>query len=107
MDKDEFVEYLANYPNRYEWVEGEQDGKPGLFVKNKNFETMTHFTWAAVERYEAPVLIATMHHGKNIEHITRVTGFFSRVSSWNRGKKGELRDRHRFTNLDLRERSTF
>lgn len=31
----------------------------------------------------------------NIEGITRVTGFFSKVSSWNKGKVGELKDRNR------------
>ena len=31
----------------------------------------------------------------NIEGITRVTGFFSKVSSWNQGKVGELKDRFR------------
>ena len=31
----------------------------------------------------------------NIEGITRVTGFFSKVSSWNKGKVGELQDRNR------------
>ncbi len=31
----------------------------------------------------------------DVEGITRVTGFFSKVSSWNKGKLGELRDRHR------------
>jgi ribonucleoside-triphosphate reductase len=30
---------------------------------------------------------------ENVEHITRVTGFFSKVSSWNKGKIGELKDR--------------
>lgn len=28
-----------------------------------------------------------------VEGITRVTGFFSKISSWNKGKRGELRDR--------------
>lgn len=37
------------------------------------------------------VLIA----GRNIEHITRITGYFSRVSGWNKGKKGELAERSR------------
>ena len=32
---------------------------------------------------------------ENVEGITRVTGFFSKVSSWNKGKIGELKDRHR------------
>jgi ribonucleoside-triphosphate reductase len=30
-----------------------------------------------------------------VEGITRVTGFFSKVSSWNKGKLGELKQRHR------------
>jgi len=31
----------------------------------------------------------------NVEGITRVTGFFSKTNSWNKGKLGELRDRLR------------
>ncbi|HUV24366.1 MAG TPA: anaerobic ribonucleoside-triphosphate reductase [Methanomassiliicoccales archaeon] len=31
----------------------------------------------------------------NVEGITRVTGFFSKISSWNKGKLGELKERHR------------
>ncbi len=31
----------------------------------------------------------------NIEGITRITGYFSRVSGWNKGKTGELKDRYR------------
>jgi len=30
---------------------------------------------------------------RQIEVITRVTGFFSKVNSWNKGKIGELKDR--------------
>ncbi|MBD3238535.1 MAG: hypothetical protein GF332_02770 [Candidatus Moranbacteria bacterium] len=29
----------------------------------------------------------------NIDHVTRVTGYFSKDSMWNRGKIAELRDR--------------
>lgn len=32
---------------------------------------------------------------ERIENITRITGYFTRVSSWNKGKIGELRDRFR------------
>ncbi len=32
-------------------------------------------------------------HSTNVEGITRVTGFFSKISSWNKGKIGELHDR--------------
>ncbi len=31
----------------------------------------------------------------NVDHITRVTGYFTRVSGWNKGKKAELKDRYR------------
>jgi anaerobic ribonucleoside-triphosphate reductase len=30
-----------------------------------------------------------------IEGITRITGYFTKISSWNKGKLGELRDRYR------------
>jgi len=34
---------------------------------------------------------------ENVEGITRVTGFFSKISSWNKGKLGELKNRYRTT----------
>jgi anaerobic ribonucleoside-triphosphate reductase len=30
-----------------------------------------------------------------VDHITRVTGYFTKISSWNKGKKAELKDRYR------------
>jgi ribonucleoside-triphosphate reductase len=30
-----------------------------------------------------------------VEKITRITGYFTKLSSWNKGKIGELKDRHR------------
>jgi len=33
--------------------------------------------------------------GLKVEHITRVTGYFAKVNSWNPGKRGELHDRHK------------
>jgi len=34
-------------------------------------------------------------HSEMVDHITRVTGYFTKVSGWNKGKKAELRDRYR------------
>ncbi len=31
----------------------------------------------------------------DVDGITRITGYFTKVSSWNQGKKGELKDRYR------------
>jgi len=36
----------------------------------------------------------------NVEGITRVTGFFSKISGWNKGKIGELHDRRKGQSLD-------
>jgi hypothetical protein len=99
MDKGEFINYLENNPGTFEWSDGEHDGKTGVFVKNNQFETVTHFTDGAIENNNLKVLINQTTHGKNIEHITRVTGFFSKVQSWNKGKIGELKERHRAKKL--------
>lgn len=37
----------------------------------------------------------------NVEGITRVTGFFSKISSWNKGKVGELHDRVKGQSVDI------
>lgn len=37
---------------------------------------------------------------KNIYGITRVTGYFGKTSMFNKGKLGELKDRHR--SLDIK-----
>jgi len=31
---------------------------------------------------------------EEVEGITRITGYFTKISSWNKGKRGELRDRY-------------
>ncbi len=34
---------------------------------------------------------------KKVDGVTRITGYFTKISSWNKGKRGELRDRQRRT----------
>lgn len=38
-------------------------------------------------------------HSDMVEQITRITGYFTKVSSWNKGKRGELKDRFRSGDL--------
>jgi hypothetical protein len=99
MKREEFIEYLAENSETYEWSEGENDGTIGIFVKNNQFETVTHFTMDAIAKNNLNVLLDQTTHGKNVEQITRVTGFFSKVQSWNKGKRGELKERHRANEL--------
>lgn len=37
----------------------------------------------------------------NVDYITRVTGYFSRVSGWNKGKRAELFDRYKKGRLEI------
>jgi len=99
MEKSEFVEFLKSEEEHFEMAEAPLDGKDGIYVKNKVFETETHFTDQVIASKELNELIIVTHHGKNIEHMTRVTGYFSKIEGWNKGKVGELKDRNRSDNL--------
>lgn len=69
----------------------------GVLVRNERLGTLTHCTFAAVERNTLAAITAACTHGRDVEHITRVTGYFSKVSGWNKGKVGELKDRSKST----------
>lgn len=91
----DFVDYLSNHPNEFEYEEKECESKNGFLVGNKQYKTLTHFTTEAINKYNMEFLLGQTIHGKNVDHITRVTGYFSKVSGWNKGKLSELRDRDR------------
>ena len=42
-------------------------------------------------------LAAAINKGLEIEQICRITGYFSKVGQWNKGKQGELKDRKKWT----------
>ena len=67
----------------------------GLLIRNSRLETLTHATFEAVEKNTLETLTAACAQGRDVDHITRVTGYFSRTSGWNKGKARELEDRHR------------
>lgn len=96
MKREEFVNELDGRDD-FDCVVGELEGDNGVFVKNKTFETETHFTWDAIEENELESLLLNTSHGRNVEQMTRVTGYFSRVGAWNKGKVAELNDRSRVT----------
>lgn len=95
MESKEFIEYLDKNDHEFQWAEGEYKGTQGYYVKNKKYETETHFSKDIIQNNDLQFLMQQTHHGKNIEQITRVTGFFSKVGSWNKGKIGELKERDR------------
>lgn len=95
MQKEKFVKQLTEHPDIFELEEGGYNGKPGIFVKNKQIDTTTHFTFEAIQKYDLQFLLSETSRGKNVEQMTRVTGYFSKIAGWNKGKTGELKDRYR------------
>ncbi len=95
MEKEKFVEILKKYQDRYAVENKIVSEMPGIIVKDTQFDTLTFFSDKAISGNSIEGLLKQTHHGKNIEQITRVTGFFSKVSGWNKGKKAELKDRYR------------
>ncbi len=99
MDREEFMGFLQSEEEHFEIAEAPLEGKDGVYVKNKTFETETHFTNEIIVSMELEALIVATHQGRNIEHMTRVTGYFSKIEGWNKGKIGELKDRSRVSEL--------
>ena len=96
MDRGEFEAYLMA---RDEWDFAEAEG--GLTVmwwkagETDDPTTMHHIADFAILGNTIETLLAACKSGCDVDHVTRVTGYFSKVSGWNKGKKQELLDRHR------------
>jgi len=88
MKKDEFIDALKKN-GRIECV----DCGDFVEVKDHEFNTKTKISNDAISENELETLLKACHHGKNVKHITRITGYFSVVENWNAGKKAELKDR--------------
>ena len=67
----------------------------GLVVSDTKFDTLHHMTEEAFAKLDVNSLNAVTARGRDVDHITRVTGYFSKVAGWNKGKTQELKDRHR------------
>lgn len=61
----------------------------------ENPHNVTFISAEKTRRMEPHDLMPALARGLDMEHITRITGYFTKVSSWNKGKRGELNDRYR------------
>lgn len=99
MTEHQFIEFCKR--ERFEWKAGEHEGKPGWFVKCSRLdkdEENPEVTFVAKERLSdltESQVAKFVHNGRDVHHMTRVVGYFSRVENWNKSKKGELRDRQK------------
>jgi hypothetical protein len=94
MTLEELNAFLEN--NRsIEWA---KDDDGNLFLRHTVFDQPNEklkIEPGALAKLDPAKLEQLLIGGRNVEHITRVTGYFSRVSGWNKGKRGELVDRSR------------
>jgi anaerobic ribonucleoside-triphosphate reductase len=88
------LDELKSWLDEHEGWEYEAD-ENGLSVRNTNLGTLTHCTFEAIAKNPLETLTSACTQGCDVDHITRVTGYFSKTSGWNKGKAAELRDRHR------------
>ena len=92
MDGDSIVEFLGY---------GEYEGEKGVWAKDKLTGENMHISSSVMDGVDPMKIVVGLHEGRNIEQMTRVTGYFSRSmgaggkAGWNAGKMGELADRSR------------
>ncbi len=94
MTHEELNSFLESNQN-IEWI-NDEDGNLYLRhaqydAKNEKVKIEPH----ALAKISPEQLEKILVGGRNVEQITRVTGYFSRVSGWNKGKVGELAERER------------
>ena len=54
-----------------------------------------HMIPEAVEKLSPQKFYQAVVSGRDVIHMTRVVGYYSRVENWNPSKKGELKDRQK------------
>jgi ribonucleoside-triphosphate reductase len=88
---------LAELPPRWKAEAAtDHDGNPnGYVVEDTKFDTVHNMTEEAFGKLDLNTLNAVTARGRDVDHVTRVTGYFSKVSGFNKGKQAELRDRYR------------
>jgi len=100
MDKST-VERAREIVNRavghgFMWTEGEHEGEPGIFLKAPQSaeDEKVHIAYSEIEELDWSTIYRFVVDGRNISHMSRVVGYFSKVQNWNPSKHGELKDRH-------------
>lgn len=94
MTLDELNAFLESNQN----VEWAQDDEGNILLRHTLYDdenSKVKIEPHALKNLSVQQLEQVLVGGRNVDHITRVTGYFSKVSGWNKGKRGELADRER------------
>ena len=72
-----------------------------IYVKSIPWDTVIRIDLECLQNINEQEILMQLCAGKDIEHITRVTGYLSKIAGWNPGKLGELKDRHRVGAMEI------
>ena len=86
LEQHQHIEYSNDKDNYY-------FRNVGLPYYKNNPENCTAVTREKMNSITPSELLTEINRGVQVEQITRITGYFTKVSSWNPGKLGELKDR--------------
>ena len=72
------------------------DKKDCFIIINSKLEESYECTFKAVCEQDWQNISRVLHGGDSeiLKKMTRIVGYFSQVKNWNKGKLGELADRH-------------
>jgi len=95
MKIEELDKYLAEHSDLLSWYVSENDRY--LYVKHEadSEKEFTSIDMSKLKEIDIKQLHKKLVGCRDVDHITRVTGYFSKTSGWNKGKTGELKDRVR------------
>jgi hypothetical protein len=99
MTRNELMSFLDQHRN-IEWHE--DAGQQHFLFRNTDLNwylqdehRATAVKWWKIDQLTPEELLQEINRGLMVEGITRITGYFTKITSWNPGKLGELRDRRR------------
>jgi hypothetical protein len=78
-------------------LEGNSLSNHRLVILSHDKKVAYSITLEAILKQELDTLIQALETGvrNRLYGITRIVGYYSRISNWNKSKIGELQDRHR------------
>lgn len=100
LDRGEIQGFCDTYDIDWLEVGAENERGPGLIFHWNNPRNPTngeclHVTLEAFDSISPDDLRRGIISGRDVHHVSRVVGYYSRIENWNQSKIGELRDRRR------------
>ena len=99
MTKAELIAEI-DMDGEFDYAEGEHKGVDGVFMHYSRKDVpdpgqVTHISLAKLADMDWLSVRRAVVNGRDVVQMTRIIGYYSRLSNWNPSKIGELKDRHK------------